>query len=258
MPIHGRISRMARDLDVALRDAVPIAQVPDTEHFTLAQAYAVQRQLSHFRLGRGESKTGLKLAFTNRKTMARLGVERPVSGSLFSGMKVEAGGMFSLAGHIRPRVEPELAFLLARPLRKGATEAEAFAAIEAIAPALEIVDSRYRDFRFSLTDVVADNTSGCGYVIGAWQSAAVDFGALPVVLEMDDQVIATGSTAAILEHPIQALRCAADLADEFGEPLQAGSIVLAGSATDPVALHAGARVRVSIESLGSAGFSVAA
>jgi len=258
MPIQEKIRRMAQGLDAALREAVPIAQAPDLERLTLAEAYAVQRQLGQLRIGRGDAKVGLKLAFTNRNVMARLGVERPVSGSLFASMQVDDGGAFSLSGYVRPRVEPELAFLLARPLHKGATEAEALAAIEAIAPALEVVDSRYRDFRFSLTDVVADNASGCSFVLGAWRSPAIDFGSSPVVLEIDGQIIATGTTAAILEHPLQALRCAADLADEFGEPLRAGSIVLAGSATDPVALQAGTKVRISIEGLGSAAFFVTA
>src|SRR3546814_16701786 len=108
---------------------------------------------------------------------------------------------------------------------------EALAAVEAIAPAMEIIDSRYENFKFALSDVIADNTSSSGLVIGQWNDPAKDFSNLGVVLEIAGHVIEVGSTAAILGHPLRPLVAAARLVAEGGEEMPAGDIVMAGGVT---------------------------
>src|SRR3546814_12113124 len=103
------------------------------------------------------------------------------------------------------------------PLSGKVTAMEALAAVEAIAPAMEIIDSRYENFKFALSDVIADNTSSSGLVIGQWNDPAKDFSNLGVVLEIDGHVIEVGSTAAILGHPLRSLVAAARLVAEGGE-----------------------------------------
>ncbi len=252
------LERHAQALDQAQRKGIPIAQPAGEDRLDLARAYQVQARLTALRCARGESVVGLKLAFTNRKTMVRVGVTDPVSCSLCSGMQIARGGVIGLAGHLRLRAEPEVAFLLRSALPPDATWEQALAAIEGVATAIEIVDSRYRDFQFHLPDMVADSASACAFVLGDWRAlrADLDLRQLAVALEVDGQTVAAGSTAAILDHPVHALQAAARLAAAHNQPLGAGSILMAGSATDPFVLQPGQRVLARIEQLGTVEFSV--
>jgi 2-oxo-3-hexenedioate decarboxylase len=171
-------------------------------------------------------------------------------------MVVEDGGVIEFRQYVHPRVEPEIAFLLKKPLAGNVTAAEAMAACEAVAPAMEIIDSRYKAFKFSLADVVADNCSGAGFVVGAWQSANTDLSNLGMLLEIDGRPVQIGSSAAILGHPMRSLVAAARLSSAAGEPLQPGWIVMAGGATAAEALKPGNYVRNTVEKLGSCAFSV--
>lgn len=252
------IARMAQALDEATRTGVPITQWAKLQPLTLAQAYAVQAEGLRLRLARGDAQVGWKLAFTNRNTMARTGVAAPVSGYLCRDMQLTDSAELDTARLIRPRAEPEVAFRIGRALRPGVDAAQALAGVDAVAAAIEIVDSRYRDFQFSLPDVVADSTSGCGFVLGAWRAPDLDLADLAVQFEVDGEVVMRGGTRAILDHPLQALLAAVELAAEAGQPLKEGDILLAGSATDPVVLKPGTRVAAHVQHLGRVGFSIAA
>jgi len=159
------------------------------------------------------------------------------------------GGSAPAARFIHPRVEPELAVRLKAPLAGNVTALEAWAAVEAVAPALEIIDSRYRDFRFSLADVVADNASSSAFVIGGGQKADLDIAHLGMVMGIDGAPAQFGSSAAILGHPQRSLVAAARLAGEAGFTLEAGWTVLLGSATPAEAIGAGNRVRLETEGM---------
>jgi 2-oxo-3-hexenedioate decarboxylase len=158
--------------------------------------------------------------------------------------------------YVHPRVEPEVAFLLHTPLAASVTPPAALAAVAAVAPALEIIDSRYRDFRFSLTDVVADNSSSSSFVIGPWASPTTDISNLGMILSIDGVARQIGSSAAILGHPIRSLVAAARLAAAAGEPLQAGDIVMAGGATAAEALAPGQHIRLEASRIGRVEFFV--
>lgn len=164
----------------------------------------------------------------------------------------------SRARFVHPRVEPEVAFLMKAPLCGRVTAAQALAAVEAIAPAMEIIDSRYENFKFALSDVIADNTSSSGLVIGPWNDPTKDFSNLGVIVEINGQVIEVGSTAAILGHPLRSLVAAARLVAEGGEGISAGDIVMAGGITAAPTLAPGQTVRTTIQGLGSVMFRVEA
>jgi 2-oxo-3-hexenedioate decarboxylase len=164
----------------------------------------------------------------------------------------------SRARFVHPRVEPEVAFLMKAPLSGKVTAAAALAAVEAIAPAMEIIDSRYENFKFSLCDVIADNTSSSGLVIGPWNDPAKDFSNLGVILEINGFVTEVGSTAAILGHPLRSLVAAARLVAEAGEQINAGDIVMAGGITAAPNLAPGQTVRTTIQGLGTVMFQVEA
>jgi 2-oxo-3-hexenedioate decarboxylase len=171
-------------------------------------------------------------------------------------MQVEEGGGTDFARYVHPRVEPEIAFVLRRPLSGHENAAEALAAVEAIAPALEIIDSRYRDFKFSLPEVIADNASSSGFVVGAWHDPRRAFDNLGLVLAIDGRTVQVGSTAAILGHPLRSLVAAARLSAAAGEPLQAGWVVMAGGATQAEWIQPGQYVSLQMEGLGTTGFRV--
>lgn len=250
------IAAAAERLDNAALNAAAIEQFGDS--LGLDEAYRVQHALIARRLARGERRIGLKMGFTSRAKMAQMGVGDLIWGKLTDAMLVDDGGEIALSSFVHPRVEPELAFLIGRRLAGRISMLDVQAAVAGVAPAMEIIDSRYRDFHFSLADVVADNTSGAALVVGAWRSANVDVANLGMVMSIDGVAVQIGSTAAILGHPFRALVAAARLAGEAGEALEPGDIVLAGAATAAEPLRCGVHVMLEAQNLGQAAFSVAA
>ena len=247
------VSGLASKLDEAQTKAKAIPQITG---ITVDEGYAIQSTAFQLRLARGEKKTGMKMGFTSRAKMIQMGVDDMIWGRLSSGMLVEDGGSISMKDYVHPRVEPEIAFLLGERLEGPVTTAQAMAAIEAVAPAIEIIDSRYRNFKFSWADVVADNCSAAGYVLGAWANLDADLSNLGMILEFNGRPVQIGSSAAILGHPVRSLAAAARLSSEAGEPLEAGWIVMAGGATAAEALAPDTHVRLTVEDLGSVSFTV--
>ena len=251
------ISALAATVDNAAHDATAIPQISEKTAITLDEGYAVQAAAFARRLARGEKQVGVKMGFTSRAKMIQMGIDDMIWGRLSSGMLVEDGGVIDLKRYVHPRVEPEIAFLLGAPLEGPVTATEALAAVDAVAPAMEIIDSRYRNFKFSLADVVADNCSSSGFVLGAWQTPDADLSNLGMVMEFNGRPVQIGSSAAILGHPVRSLVAAARLSTEAGEPLRAGWIVMAGGATAAEALRPGIHVRLMVQDLGFVAFSVA-
>ncbi len=249
---------LAQIVDDAAHTATAIAQLSEKNEMTLEEAYQVQASSIDRRLSRGEKRVGMKMGFTSRAKMVQMGVDDMIWGRLTDGMLVEDGGTISMAKYVHPRVEPEVAFLLNAPLSGPVTPMQAMAAVEAMAPALEIIDSRYEAFKFNLYDVVADNASSSGFVIGPWCPPDMDLDNLGVVMECNGRPVQIGSTAAILGHPGRSLAAASRMAAEYGETLEAGWVVMAGGVTEATPLAAGISVRNTVEGLGSVGFHVEA
>ncbi|WP_414505837.1 2-keto-4-pentenoate hydratase [Streptomyces sp. NEAU-L66] len=249
--------RLAARLDEAARRGEVTSQPSQAAPLSVADAYAVQELAVARRLDRGERLVGVKMGFTSRQKMAQMGVDEVIWGRLTSAMLVPEGDRIAPDHYIHPRIEPEVAFLIGRDIPPGAPPETITSAVTAVAPALEIIDSRYADFRFTLADVVADNASAAGFVLGAWQAAPPSLDCLGVLLEVDGRTAEVGATASILGDPWRSLAAAARLTGRAGMPLRAGWVVLAGGATAAVPLRPGAQVRAVIESLGSASVTVA-
>lgn len=255
----ARLASLAAALDDAQSTATAIPQLTSTTSLTLDDAYAVQHLLVQRRVDRGDTISGVKLGFTSRAKAEQMGVDDVIIGSITRGMAVSDGAQADPTAYIHPRIEPEVAWLLGQDVDADEESPDIESAVAAVAPALEIIDSRYRDFRFTLEDVVADNTSAAGYVIGPWRPLAVagDLGNRRVWLDVDGQVVQTGSTAAILGHPYRALAAARRMAKAHGFALRAGMVLLAGAATEAVPLPAGAHVQAIVTGLGRVGVHVA-
>lgn len=251
----SELAALAERLDEAARTATAVAQLD--EPLTIDDAYAVQAASLARRYERGERRIGVKMGMTSRAKMEQMGLTDLIWGRLTDAMLVDDGGTIDRSRFVHPRVEPEVAFLLGEPLGEVVTPMAARAALAGIAPALEIIDSRYRDFRFSLTDVIADNSSSSAFVTGTWADPSTDVSNLGLVLSVGGDAREIGSTAAILGDPIRSLVSAARLAARAGEPLQAGDVILAGGATAAVPLTPGDHVNLEVQSLGRAAFRVA-
>lgn len=250
------IASIAERLDKAALHAAATPQL--SEPLSLNDAYAVQAASIARRYARGQRRIGIKMGFTSRAKMAQMGVDEMIWGRLTDAMLVEDGDAISIAHYVHPRVEPEIAFLLKNDLPGGVTMPAAVAALAGVAPALEIIDSRYENFKFSLTDVVADNSSSSSFVVGPWNSPAQSLANLGMIMEVGGQPRQIGSSAAILGNPVRSLVSAARLAEAAGEPLKAGDIVMAGGATAAEALAVGHHVRLSVQRLGTVEFRVVA
>jgi len=249
------IKALAQRVDDAAHFAKEIPQL--SEQITLADAYAIQKESLGRRFARGERQVGIKMGFTSRDKMVQMGVHDMIWGRLTDRMIVEDGGKTSFKTYVHPRIEPEIAFLLKHELVGTITPLQALSAVEAVAPAVELIDSRYQAFKFSLTDVVADNSSSSGFVVGPWHAPDVDFSNLGIVVSFNGTPVLVGSTAAILGHPLRSLVAAARFAAEAGEPLQPGWMVMAGGASHAEALKPGLYVECEVQNLGRCSFTVA-
>ncbi len=253
-----KLEQLASALDQAVKQAQSIEQLSLKNSFSLVQAYEIQRLSISQRVQRGEQLAGYKLGFTSKAKMVQMGVDDLIWGRLTDQMMIEEGGEIALHNYIHPRVEPEICFLLKKPLCGKVSLVQAMAAVEAIAPALEVIDSRYANFKFSLEDVVADNCSSAGFVLGPLCKADIDISNLGMIMRINGKDVTCGSSAAILGHPARALVAAARCLAEVGESLQVGQILMAGSATEAVALQPGQSVQLQVDRLGQMGFSTRA
>ena len=152
-----------------------------------------------------------------------------------------------------------MAFIIESDVAGVMSAAEVAPSVRGVCAALEIIDSRYENFSFALPDVVADNTSASGFILGSElrRLDELDLGNLGIVFEQNGDVVGTGSSAAILEHPINALLELLAMLDRRGEGLRAGDVVLAGAATAATHLASGDTIRATVDGLGSVGFFVA-
>lgn len=243
------MTKLAALLDQACRTAVAMPQ-PEEEF----DPYEVHREVIEQRVARGERVTGVKLGFTSEGKRRQMGVHDLILGRVTDAMAVADGGVADLGRYIHPRVEPEVFYLVGRRIETVA-DALAPGAVTAVAAGIEIIDSRYENFRFSLDSVIADNTSAAGYVVGPWQPYDPRDWNLGVVFEIGGRPVHVGSTGAILGDPRRAVVEAARLAERAGVVIEAGSLLLAGAATPAEPPPPGAHVRAEIQRLGSVSFT---
>lgn len=245
---EGDIAACAKALEEASREGKAMGQLTEThKDLTVGEAYTIQEKAFGILLEtRKERPVGVKLGLTSRAKMEQVGVDEPILGRLSSGMAIPDGGTVRLSGRIHPRVEPEVALRVAAGAGGGAG-----ARFDAVAPALEIIDSRYENFRFRLEDVVADNASASGFVCGPWVPPGADLSNLGVVLGIDGRVAHVGSTAAVLGDCRRSLALAESILERRGQELEPGWVVLVGSPVEAVELAPGAFVRAEFEAIGN-------
>ncbi len=247
---------ISKALDQAALTAKPITQPSEKVKYTLSEAYRIQNQLIQHRLDRGEEVTGYKLGFTSKAKMQQMGVHDLIWGVLTDKMKIEPGEEIQLDQYIHPRAEPEIAFRIAKDIHKSLSLEELPEYIDQMAVAIEVIDSRYKDFKFSLEDVIADNCSSTGYCIGPWQVLKSDVSDLNIQLKFNDKIVQQGSSKAILENPFQSVVELSRLSSEAHLTLKKGQVILAGAATAAEWLTPSIKVSAILEGFGSVNFRV--
>lgn len=252
---QNQIADLAKHLDQATLEAREVERLTIRHaDLSLSDAYSIQEAGIRLRLGRGERQIGLKMGLTSEAKRKQMNLKSPCYGVLTDRMQIEDGAVFSLKNKIHPKIEPEIAFIVARELKGRITLDEALAACSGVCAAMEILDSRFLNFKyFSLPDVVADNSSSSYFVLGRTlvSPRAADWAKLEMVMEVNGQVAQKALSEAISGNPVQSIVQLCELLDERGLALPAGSIVLAGAATQAVQLEPGMEVRLKVQDLGT-------
>jgi 2-oxo-3-hexenedioate decarboxylase len=249
------VRTVADQLTVARRERKAIPPFTD-EHpeFDFESAYDAQGLFVRALEEDGERVIGAKLGLTSRAKQEVMHVSDPLYGRLTDAMVIATGEAVPLDALIHPRAEPEIAFLLARDLEGPATVTSVLAATEAVFSALDILDSRYENYRFRLPDVVADNCSSGGMILGpqARRPAEVeDLRLVGCVLRDRGDIVATAAGAATMGHPAASVAWLVNRLAAREEGLPAGSLVLSGGLTAPVPLGRGDFVTAEFDGLGT-------
>lgn len=255
LALDGAVVEAADRLRVAFETRRPCLPIRDMIDPTdVASAYAIQELVNRDRLAAGAIVVGRKIGLTSEAVQRQLGVDQPDFGVLFADMEVDAGAVAPMAGLLQPKVEAEIAFGLAVDLADGdLDDAQIRAAVAWAAPALEIVDSRIRDWDISFADTVADNASSGLFVIGTQHAdlAAIDPVTVEMAMTLNGVEVSVGRGSASLGDPVAAVVWLARTAREFGSPLRAGQVVLSGALGPMVSVGAGDEVTAHISTLGS-------
>jgi 2-oxo-3-hexenedioate decarboxylase len=242
-------------LITAERERRGIAQISDDHPgVDVATAYRAQRAFVQSKLDAGETFVGYKLGLTSRNKQQAMGLDAPLYGRVTSGMISTYGDPVRFDRFIHPRVESEIAFLLARDIEAPATVTSVLAATDVVFGAVDVLDSRYESFRFTLPDVVADNASAGAFYLGpvARRPAELeDLRLLGCVVRVDGEVVMTAAGAAVMGHPAASVAWLANQLASVGETLRAGQLIFSGGVTAPVPVVAGGSVTFEFDGLGA-------
>jgi 2-keto-4-pentenoate hydratase len=250
----GVVGELADRLWRAEVDRRPIEPLTgDHPGLTVEDAYAIQTANVERRLGAGRVIRGRKIGLTSRAMQQLLGVDEPDFGVLLDDMFVEDGAEVDLRTLLQPRVEAEIAFVLARDLAgPGLTTMDVLTSTAGILPAMEIVDSRIAQWRIQLADTVADNASSGRLVIGGRLTpvTAVDLRLIGMMFYRNGVPIDSGAGAAALGNPAYCVAWLVNKLGTLGSGLRAGDVVLPGALHRMVPVRPGDVFRAEFAHLG--------
>ncbi len=221
---------------------------------TLDDGYAIQ-QLVHARTSSARRQVGRKIGLTSAAVQQQMGVDTPDFGVLFADMAFGDSEPVPMDRLLQPRVEAEVAFVLGNDLPEHpVTTTEVLRATDFVVAAIEIVDSRVENWDISIFDTVADNASSGLFVVGGSPRSLRDIDDLrtaEMTLTCNGAVSSSGTGAACLGHPVNAVVWLANVVAERGAPLRAGEVILSGSLGPLVPVEPGETYEATIEGLGS-------
>ncbi|CAJ1509881.1 2-keto-4-pentenoate hydratase [[Mycobacterium] holstebronense] len=246
---------LAAELAQAERSRVPISPLTAAQPgIDVVDAYEIQLINIRQRIAEGARVVGHKVGLSSEAMQQMMGVDEPDYGHLLNEMQVFEDKPVKASNYLYPRIEVEVAFILAADL-PGAdcTEEDVLAATEAFAPAIELIDSRISDWKIKLCDTIADNASSAGFVLGKQRvkPGDIDIKNIDAALTKNGEVVAQGRSDAVLGNPVTAVAWLARKVESFGVRLKAGDIVLPGTATRAIDVHAGDDCVADFTGLGS-------
>jgi 2-oxo-3-hexenedioate decarboxylase len=249
------IAALAEHLENAELQAHDVTKITDDHpHMDWDDAYAIQDEIRHRKELRGNKTVGLKCGLTSFAKMKQMGVDTPVFGFVSDYMARPDGGEIKVSELIHPKVEAEICIVTKAPLKgPGCHVGNVMAAVDFVLPAVEVIDSRYRDFKFDLKSVIADNTSASRFVIGGRSRDLdeLDLRTLGVVLEVNGEIRAMAAGAAVLGQPLAAVAMLANHLGKRGQEIPAGTFIMTGGATEAITVNSGDNVLVRFQDLGS-------
>ncbi|WP_092527376.1 2-keto-4-pentenoate hydratase [Amycolatopsis arida] len=249
------VREAADRLRQAYRGGTPIPPLIETyPDADVTDAYRIQQEQVRRWTADGDVVKGHKVGLASAAMQRQMGVDQPDYGHLLAGMFHLEHAPIPIGAFLQPRIEPEVAFVLGRRLSgPGVTVADAVRAVEFVLPALEIVDSRIRDWRISIVDTIADNASSGGVVLGSRPVplGAVDLRLAGCTLHRGGELVATGAGGAVLGSPLNALVWLANTVGPLGIDLEPGHVVLPGSMTRAIPVRPGDTVVTAVAGLGS-------
>ena len=234
------LARQLRDRELTTQPGVPLTEL--YPQLGLEDAYRIQLEYIALREAEGARVVGHKVGCTNKLLQAQFGINQPDYGHILDAMVLSDGAKVSAASLIKPRIEPELAFVLSRTLKGPNVNAlDVLNATRWVLPCFEIIDSRIQDWCITIEDTVADNGSSSSVILGnqPHEVNGTDLRSLGVVIEVNGTVAGTGAGAAVLGHPAQSVAWLANALAPLGRQLQVGHIVLSGALTPSIEVNAG-------------------
>jgi 2-oxo-hept-3-ene-1,7-dioate hydratase len=257
----GQVADAARRIDAAEAGRTQLRQLSlDYPGMTIEDAYAVQNAWVALKLARGRSVRGHKVGLTSRAMQQSSQIDEPDFGVLLDDMFFTSGEDLPMGRFVFPRVEVELAFVLARPLRgPGVSLADVLAATDHIVPALEIIDARIEQVDAAtrrprrVVDTISDNAANAAVVMGSHRirPSELDLRWVPALLYRNGVIEETGVAAGVLDHPANGIVWLANKLAQYDVGLEAGQVVLSGSFTRPVPAVSGDAFRVDYGPLGA-------
>jgi 2-oxo-3-hexenedioate decarboxylase len=226
---------------------------------SIDEAYLVQEEIVRQKLEKGNKIIGPKMGITSEAKMKQMNVENPIYGFIFDYMVIKDGEHVHVSNYIHPKIEPEIGFVLGKDLQgPNVTTLDVLLATKYVFPAVEIIDSRYENFNFTLPDVIADNTSAAGAIFGTYlrKPDELELDIVGVTLAINGEIKALGAGAAVLGHPANSVARLANLLSKKGKKVKAGQPILTGGITAAVPLKPGDYVQVKYGGLGEISFAV--
>ncbi len=246
---------LAADLAQAERSREPIAPLTATHpDMDVVDAYEIQLINIRQRVAEGARVIGHKVGLSSKAMQQMMGVDEPDSGHLLDEMQVFEDTPVKTSRFLYPRVEVEVGFILAEDLPgAGCNEDDVLAATEALVPSIELIDTRITDWKIALCDTIADNASSAGFVLGKARLSPnqLDVKTIDAVLTRNGEVVAEGRSDAVLGNPVTAVAWLARKVESFGVRLRKGDVVLPGSCTRAIDVHAGDEFVADFAGLGA-------
>jgi 2-oxo-3-hexenedioate decarboxylase len=253
------IQKIADEISWHQKNALELDKITQRyKDLSLEDAYEIQHLNIEKECQTGDRLIGWKMGLTSIAKQESVGVDQPIYGGLLESMVIEEP-VLHVEKLIHPRVEPEIAFLFNKRLEgKDITEQDVWDATKCIMPALEVIDSRYKDFSFNLIDVVADNASSARFLVSKKMYAPNQFklDKIGVVMKLNGQIVQEGNGSAVMGNPVRSVMKLVHMLHRTGQCIEPGMVLLTGGITEAIHVQIGDVITVEYDQLGTLNLTV--